>query len=78
MTIEELAHEIYDICRDSRNNFRECMSLISANLIGNNSYINNEILQRQVRTYRERRQGLSELAQLVFNLKQEARRSSLI
>ena len=67
-TVEELAHDVYAICRDRKNNLKDCFLIISRDLIEDIEYQSNEQLETQVRKYRESYKKLSELTQLVFNL----------
>lgn len=65
LSVEDIAQEVYAICRERTNTSKECLELITRNIIGKQDLVNDEQLERLVRKYRETYKGLQELSEYV-------------
>lgn len=66
-TQEEIAQEVYFICRKSGYTLKECLEIIAKNLLNDIAYVNDEDLEKGVRKYRESYTGLQKLVDLISN-----------
>lgn len=66
MLVEELALEIYTICRERSNSTAQCLGLISKNVINDIMAISDTVLEDKIRKYRETYKGLEDLSKYVY------------
>lgn len=66
MLVEDIALEVYMICRNRNNSTKTCLTLICKDLIKNESEISDSILEDKIRKYRETYKELEELSKYVY------------
>lgn len=65
MLVEDIAMEVYSICRERLNNTKKCLELIAKEIILDQEAIKDTILEDKIRRYRESCRGLEDLAKYV-------------
>jgi len=77
MLVEDVAMEVYEICRERLNSTKKCIELINKNIIKVEN-LSDPILEEKVRKYRQSYKGLEDLSKYVHDKIIQSKWKSLI
>ncbi len=66
VTVEDIALEVYAICRERTNSTKECLDLIAKKVIKSDSLMDDSILEDKIQKYRRTYKGLEDLSKYVY------------